>query len=70
MTSPLAQSLAIAQIARAEREGRAVLVETKLMVKCVSAHDRCDGGPCDYCEPVTPLRGENGRFAGIKGAAQ
>ena len=36
----------------------------KLMVECVNAHDRCEGsGSCPYCEPVQPLRYENGRFA-------
>jgi hypothetical protein len=35
----------------------------RLKVRCVNAHDRCDGGPCPYCEPVHPLRGEDGRFA-------
>lgn len=22
----------------------------KMEVKCVNSHDRCDGGPCPYCE--------------------
>ena len=33
-------------------------------VKCVGAHDRCDGGPCPYCERETPLRdARTGRYA-------
>jgi len=37
----------------------------RLITKCVNAHDRCDGGgPCPYCEPVWPLRTEDGRFVG------
>jgi hypothetical protein len=38
--------------------------DKKLKVKCVNAHDRCAGSaPCPYCEPVTPLRYEDGTFA-------
>jgi hypothetical protein len=36
-----------------------------LMTECVNAHDRCYGGagaPFPYCEPVWPLRTEDGRF--------
>lgn len=36
----------------------------KLKVKCVNAHDRCEcSSPCPYCEPVMPLRYEDGKFA-------
>ena len=35
-----------------------------LMTECVNAHDRCDGGPCPYCEPVKPLRDVSGKFVG------
>lgn len=39
----------------------------KLIVKCVNAHDRCEGTiSCPYCEPVFPLRTEDGRFAKVK----
>ncbi len=35
----------------------------ELMTECINAHDRCDGGPCPYCEPANPLRdADTGRF--------
>lgn len=38
-------------------------VSRLVRVKCVNAHDRCDGGPCPYCEPVFPLRDDKtGKF--------
>ncbi len=38
----------------------------KLMVKCVNAHDFCDGMfDCPLCEAVFPFRWEDGRFAGL-----
>lgn len=38
-----------------------------LLTKCVNAHDLCyQGGPCPYCEPIVPLRTEDGRFATVK----
>jgi len=56
MTSPLAQSLAIAQIARAEREGRAVLVETKPAVW--ESRLSCDHCGEDQAElRIYPLQG-------------
>ena len=43
------------------KDGGAALQALK--TRCANAHDRCDGGPCPYCEPVAPIRFENGRFA-------
>lgn len=43
----------------------------KLMVRCVRAHERCDysfNADCPYCEPVIPLRYEDGTFAPAAGA--
>jgi len=38
--------------------------DTRLEVRCVNAHDRCDGGACEWCEYVWPLRwSASGRFA-------
>ena len=38
-----------------------------LMLKCVNAHDRCEGSqPCPWCEPVMPLRDEDGKFASLR----
>ena len=35
-----------------------------LRVECVNAHDRCYlGGTCLFCEPVVPLRTNDGKFA-------
>ena len=45
---------------RRDENGAEVVV---LAVRCVNAHDRCDGGPCPYCETVMPPRDANtGRF--------
>ena len=40
-------------------------VKREPMTRCVNAHDCCYGGagaPCQWCEPVIPLRDESGRF--------
>jgi hypothetical protein len=42
---------------------------SRLLVKCVNAHDRCfngAGAPCPLCEPKLPLRYEDGRYAPIR----
>lgn len=45
----------------------------ELLMKCVNAHERCHGGaggPCPYCEPITPLRTVDGRFAKARDATE
>ena len=43
----------------------------KLMVECVNAHQFCrDGHECPYCEPVRPLRYEDGTFASVEDTAR